>query len=98
MPSQRWTREQDLAVLFLKLEHKGRLTPAHADVGKLARATNHSEDSIIMRKRNFDYLDASVPGGLRNTAKLTEGIWAEYERDPEGVLAEGRRAYLKFIG
>ena len=56
MPFQRWTREQDLAVLFLKLEHKGILTPAHADVGKLASATNHSEDSIIMRKRNFDYL------------------------------------------
>ena len=95
MPSQRWTREQDLAVLYLKLEHKGRLTPAHTDVGKLARATNHTEDSIIMRKRNFDYLDASAPGGLRNTAKLTERIWAEYEKDPKGILSEGRRAYFE---
>ena len=97
MPSQRWTREQDLAVLYLKLEHQGRLTPAHADVGKLARATNRTEDSIIMRKRNFDYLDASAPGGLGNTANLTERIWAEYEKDPKGVLSEGLRAYLKLV-
>ena len=27
MPRQRWTREQDLAVLFLKVEYHGQLAP-----------------------------------------------------------------------
>ena len=56
---------------------------------------NRTEASIWMRKGNFDSLDPSVPGaGLNNTAKLTVDIWAEYERKPERVSAEARRAYL----
>ena len=37
-----------------------------------------------------------VPGtGLRKAAKLMVDIWTEYERDPESVLSEARRAYLE---
>ena len=51
--------------------------------------------SILMRKGNFDSLDSSVPGvGLRSVAKLTVDIWGEYERSPERILSEARRAYL----
>jgi hypothetical protein len=95
VPHKRWTREQDLAVLYVKLAHKGQLTSTHPAIGLLARAMNRTEASIWMRKGNFDSLDPSVPGaGLNHPAKLTVDIWAEYERKPERVSAEARRAYL----
>ena len=99
MPRQSWTREQDLAVLYIKIEFAGQLTQTHPEVEKLAEAMNRKEASIWMRKGNFDSLDPSVLGvGLINTAKLTREIWAEYKKDPERVLAEARRAYLNLVG
>lgn len=80
MPQQRWTREQDLAVLYLKLEHKGSLTPTHPDILRLSKAMGRTCASIWMRKGNFDSLDRRVPGvGLDHPAKLTKDIWAEYK-------------------
>ena len=97
MPQQRWTREQDLAVLYVRLEHKGRLTSTHPAIGMLAKAMKRTEAAIWMRKGNFDSLDPLVPGaGLGNTAQLTVDIWAEYERNPDGIWAEAGRAYLNF--
>lgn len=94
MQQQRWTREQTLAVLYLKLEHKGRLTPTNPAVRNIAKTIPHNENAIVMLKRNFDSLDPSLGVALSKAAKLTKDIWAEYERDPERVLAEARRAYL----
>ncbi len=97
MSKQKWTREHDLAVLYLKVKYEGQLTKDHPDIKKLDKVMICSVDSILMRKRNFDSL--SVPGtALRNAAKLTIQIWAEYEKDPERVLTEARRAYLKLVG
>ena len=99
MSQQRWTREQDLAVLYIKIEFAGQLTQTHPEVEKLAEAMNRTEASIWMRKGNFDSLDPSVQGrGLDHPAKLTVDIWAEYERNPERVLSEARRAYLNLVG
>ena len=98
MPQQRWTREQDLAVLFLRLENKNRLRQSHPDVARLARAMHRTVASIWMRKGNFDSLDPSVPGsGLSNAAQLTVDIWAEYLKDPERIYAEARRAYSDIL-
>ena len=99
MPRQSWTREQDLAVLYIKIEFPGQLTQSHPEIAKLAKAMNRKESSIWMRKGNFDSLDPSVLGvGLVNTAMLTREIWAEYERNPDRILAEARKAYLKLVG
>ena len=99
MPRQRWTREHDLAVLYLKVKHEGRLARVHPDIQRLDKVMICSIDSILMRKRNFDSLDSSITGpALRNAAKLTKEIWAEYKRDPEGVLVEARMAYLSLVG
>lgn len=99
MAPQRWTREQDLAVLFLRLEYKGRLTRTHPAVGALARGMNRTKASIWMRKGNFDSLDPAVPGvGLPNAAQLTRDIWTEYRQDPERIIAESRQAHLHIIG
>ena len=97
MPYQRWTREQDLAVLYVKLEHQLGLEPIRPTHRTLAEAMNRTSASIVMRIGNFDYLDPSVSGGLSHPAKLSVDIWAEYEQDPERVLAEARRAYLNLV-
>ena len=97
MPYKRWTREQDLAVLYVKLEHQLGLQPIHPTRRTLAEAMNRTSASILMRIGNFDYLDPSVSGGFSHPAKLTVDIWAEYEREPERVLAEARRAYLSLV-
>ena len=98
MSRQSWTREQDLAVLYLKVEYHQQLTQSHPSVHALADAMNRTVASIWMRKGNFDSLDPSVPGvGLRSAARLTVDIWSEYERSPERVFAEARRAYQSFV-
>ena len=98
MSQQRWTREQDLAVLYLKVEYHGQLTAGHPAVSALASAMDRTVASIWMRKGNFDSLDSSVPGvGLRGAARLTVTIWAEYERNTEQILSEARRAYLNLF-
>ena len=95
MRPQRWTREQDLAVLYAKLAYRGQLTFNHPAIGMLAKAMNRTEASIWMRKGNFDSLDPSVSGvGLNHPAKLTVDIWTEYEREPAQTFVEARRAYL----
>ena len=95
MMHQGWTREQDLAVLYVKLEHKGQLKLTHPAIEMLAGAMKRTKGSIWMRKDNFDSLDSSVHGtGLNHPAKLTVDIWAEYEAEPERVSAEARRAYM----
>ena len=98
MSPQRWTREQELAVLYLKVEYHGELAPGHTAVLALAGAMDRTVTSIWMRKGNFDSLDTTAPGaGLNSAAKLTVDIWAEYQRDPEQVLSEARRAYLNLV-
>ena len=98
MTQQLWTREQDLAVLYLKVEYYGQLSQSHPSVHALASAMNRTVASIWRRKGNFDSLDPSVFGvGLAKVAKLTVDIWTEYERNPERVLSVARRAYLSFV-
>ena len=98
MSRKPWTREQDLAVLYLKVEYHSQLTQGHPAVHALADAMARTVASVWMRKGNFDALDPSVPGaGLSNVAKLTVDIWAEYEQSPEQVLSEARRAYLALL-
>ena len=98
MTRQTWTRDQDLAVLYLKVEYGRQLSQRHPAVVALADAMNRTVASVWMRKGNFDSLDSSMGGlGLSNAAKMTVDIWDEYERNPERVLSEARRAYLSFV-
>ena len=91
MPGQQWTREQDLAVLFLKVEYHSQLATSHPGVDTMDRTLA----SIWMRKGNFDAPDSSVLGvGLSEASKLTVEIWAEYERNPQRIIDEARKAYL----
>ena len=99
MPVQRWTREQELAVLYLKVEiGKNGLTQDHPDIYKLAQAMGHANAAIWMRKCNFDYLDDSVRGGLSNFAKQTKEIWDEYQSYPASTLAKSKIDYSNLLG
>ena len=87
-----------MAILYLKVEYHGELAPGHTAVVALAEAMGRTVTSIWMRKGNFDSLDTAVPVvGLRSAAKLTVDIWAEYQRDPDQILSEARRAYLNLV-
>ena len=95
MRGRRWTREEDLAVLYVRHRGLGRFDPA---IAELAGAMERTEASIWMRKGNFDSLDPSVPGvGLRSAARLTKRVWSEYQQDPQRVLAEARDAFQSFL-
>ena len=60
----RWTREQDLAVLHLKLRRARQSAP---DILRLAEAMGRTQGTIWLRKCNFDYLDPSVPAASATT-------------------------------
>ena len=92
-----WTREQDLAVLYLqRLKNEGQATPQA--IRELAGAMNRTEAAIQMRVGNFDSLDPSVPSkGLSNAAQLTKDIWGEYQRDPKRISVEALRAYSNLV-
>ena len=97
MALNRWTRKQDLAVLYAKLEY-GRGFRTHPDIERLATAMGRTEDSIMMRMGNFDSLEPSAPsGGLGNAANLTKEIWNEYVRSTEQVFVEARGAYTELL-
>ena len=93
---RRWTRDEDLAVLYARHIGLGRF---HPDIVRLAAGMERTEASIWMRRGNFESLDPSTPGvGLRSAAKLTQDVWAEYQRNPERVLRQARAAFEKIRG
>ena len=98
MAYQTWTREQDLAVLYAKLEYGLQRFRTHPDNERLAAAMGRTKASVVMRIGNFDSLDQSAPtGGLPNAASLTREIWEEYVHNPEQVFMEAREAYHNLL-
>ena len=95
MPQQRWTREQELAVLYLR--HTG-VRQSDPRIEQLARAMDRTTGAVWMQKLDIDSLDLSVPGvGLQSASQLTKSVWSEYQRDPERTLAEAREAYSRLL-
>ena len=97
MALDRWTREQELAVLYAKLEY-GQQFRTHPDIERLATAIGRTEAAVVKRKANFDSLDPSVHNkGLIRAAQQTKDVWAEYGCNPDQVFAEAREAYQKLL-
>ena len=91
MTRRQWTREEDLAVLYLRNRGISQSDPA---ITELAEAMESSEASIWRRKCNFDSLDPSVSEeGIEGVAELTRKVWAEFQHDPHRILSEARAAY-----
>ena len=100
MKGRRWTRIEDLAVLFLRVEYHDELRSPqnHPLVHSLTDAIDRSVASVTMRIGNFNYLDPSIRGkGLTSTTTLTEQFWAEYVNDPKRILSEGRKAFFELV-
>ena len=96
MLGNRWTREENLAVLYMR--HIG-LSYSDPAIEELAGAMNRTVASVWMRRGNFDSLDTSVRGlGLSSVSQLTRSIWADYQQDPAGVLAEAREVFFSLLG
>ena len=85
-------------MLYLKVAiGKNGLTRKHPDIIKIAQAMGRTDDSIWMRKCNFDFLDPSVSGGFSNFAKQTKEIWDEYQSNPDSTLAKAKIAYSNLL-
>lgn len=99
MNGRPWTRDEDLAVLYLKETYREQLKLTHPALAELASVTNRNRDAIWMRKCNFDSLDPSVPGrGLTRTAQQTRDVWAAFQHQPETTLRAARAAYRRLKG
>ena len=94
MPQQDWTREQQLAVLYLKFTCKDR---EHPKIAALSKAIGRKQGALKVIAGKFDFLDQEIDGGIPNPAQLTRKIWAEYESDPERVLSEAFLAYIRLV-
>ena len=94
MPRQDWTREQQLAVLYLKLTCKDW---GHPKIAVLSKAIGRKQGALKAIAGKFDFLDPEIDGGIPNPAQLTRDIWAEYENDPERVLSEAYLAYIRLV-
>ena len=94
----RWTREDDLAVLYLYHLERTMNEDVDAKVSTLGRKTGIKPSSIRMRLGSFLHLDPNASGkGLYNAAQLTRDVWAEYEADPVGTIDKAFYAYMDFI-
>lgn len=100
MRRRRWARQEDLAVLYVKIEYGGELRSPQNNpiVQALAGAMERTVASVSMRIANFNSLDDFVPiRGLSNVSSLTAGIWSEYVSDPERIRAESKEAFEEFL-
>lgn len=97
MSKNRWTREQELAVLYAKLKY-GQRFRTHPDIDKLAAGMCRTADAVVYRIGNFDSLDPSVHiKGWDRYARQTADVWSEYQRDPDRVCAEAHEAYQRLV-
>ena len=94
VPRQDWTREQQLAVLYLKLTCKDW---NNSRVATLSKAMGRKPGALKAIAGKFDFLDPEADGGSPNPAQLTRSIWAEYESDPEEVLSKAHLAYVRLV-
>ena len=92
-----WTIPEDWATLHLYLQTGE--SPAVNDSGVLAlrdAMIDCPAESIVMRVRNFAYLDTGV--GLRNAAVQSAEVWNEYADDPDGGAAKARSEFENVTG
>ena len=94
MPRQNWTREQQLAVLYLKITCKDW---GHPNIAALSKAVGRKQGALKVIAGKFDFLDPEIDGGIPNPGQLTREIWADYESDPERVLPEAYLAYIRLV-
>lgn len=54
----------------------GKINPSNKVIQQVAEIIPHSVASIVMRMRNFRYIDPKVSSGLKNVANDLRGVQA----------------------
>ena len=94
-----WFYDDDLAVLHLKLKYGGKVSVFHSAVVSLSQAIDVTQPSIVVRKRNFDFLETG--SGTSHAAEETKiwqaKVWNDYLNDPEFVASQARDAYTCYV-
>ena len=77
-----WSREDIIIAYALYcVTPLGKINPSNKVIQQVAEIIPHSVASIVMRMRNFQYIDPKVSSGLKNVAKADRMIYEEFKRD-----------------
>lgn len=77
-----WSREDIIIAYALYcVTPLGKINPSNKVIQQVAEIIPHSVASIVMRMRNFRYIDPKVSSGLKNIAKADRMIYEEFKHD-----------------
>ena len=77
-----WSREDIIIAYALYcVTPLGKINPSNKVIQQVADIIPHSVASIVMRMRNFRYIDPKVSSGLKNVAKADRMIYEEFKHD-----------------
>lgn len=77
-----WSREDIIVAYALYcVTPLKKINPSNKVIQQVAEIIPHSVASIVMRMRNFQYIDPQVSAGLRNVAKADRMIYEEFKHD-----------------
>lgn len=77
-----WSREDIIIAYALYcITPLGKINPSNKVIQQVAETIPHSVASIVMRMRNFQYIDPKVSSGLKNVAKADRMIYEEFKHD-----------------
>lgn len=77
-----WSREDIIIAYALYcVTPLGKINPSNKVIQQVAEIIPHSVASIVMRMRNFRYIDPKVSSGLKNVAKADRMIYEEFKHD-----------------
>lgn len=77
-----WSREDIIIAYALYcVTPLGKINPSNKVIQQVAKIIPHSVASIVMRMRNFRYIDPKVSSGLKNVAKADRMIYEEFKHD-----------------
>ena len=77
-----WSREDIIIAYALYcVTPLRKINPSNKVIQQVAEIIPHSVASIVMRMRNFRYIDPKVSSGLKNVAKADRMIYEEFKHD-----------------
>lgn len=101
MKNDNWTREQTIIALNLYCKIPfNKVSSNHPDIIRIAKIIGRSSNSVKMKIGNFGSFDPELKKkgivGLRNTSKLDELVWNEFNNDWENLSYESEILISKF--
>ena len=84
-----WTRNDDIVACYL---HRAGLDSFVLGAKEIARELGMSEESLISRVKNFDYI--ATGEGLSHAANASKAIFEEYKDMP---LDDHKKEFIKIV-